>query len=71
MKRILLGIGIVALLTTASSAWADGFGWGGVFGPVVRWDRIEGVFVLPDGSGMKVGPLQGSARYRLADGKAE
>jgi hypothetical protein len=35
---------------------------------VVRWDRIEGTTVMPDGSGMTVGPLQGSARSRVGGG---
>jgi len=65
MKQALLGI--VALMTVAGSARANGAGgWGGIFAPVVSWDRLEGTFVLPDGSGMTVGPIQGSARYRVA-----
>ena len=59
MKRILLGLA-VALLTFVTSARAEGS-----FGPVVRWDRIEGTIVMPDGTGMTVGPLHGSARYRV------
>ena len=59
MKRMLLGLA-VALLAAASNARA-----GGVLGPIVSWNRIEGTIVMPDGSGMTVGPLQGSARYRV------
>lgn len=59
MRRTLLGIA-VALMMSATGARADGF-----FGPIVHWDRIEGTIVLPDGSGMMVGPLRGSARYRV------
>jgi hypothetical protein len=66
MKAIVTGI-VLAILSVAGGARADGAGpWGGVFGPGVRWDRIEGTIVMPDGSGMSVGPMLGSARYRVA-----
>lgn len=65
MKSIMVGIA-VALLSAGGGARADGAGsWGNVFGPGVRWDRVEGTIVMPDGSGMTVGPLRGSARYRV------
>ena len=59
MRRTLLGVAVV-LLTLAGDARADG-----IFGPTVSWNRIEGTIVMPDGSGMTVGPIQGSARYRV------
>lgn len=45
MRRMLFGIA-AGLLTIASSAWADG--------PIVRWDRIEGV-MPPNGEPMVIG----------------
>ncbi len=69
MKQVLTGL--VALLIGTAGGQSEGTGgWGGALGPIVRWDRIEGTFVLPDGTAGTVGPLQGSARYRVAEGKA-
>jgi len=46
MRRMLFGL-VVGLLTFASSAWAEG--------PIVRWDRIEGVLPPHDGPVMVIG----------------
>ena len=45
MRRMLFGLAS-GLLTFASSAWAEG--------PIVRWDRIEGV-LTPSGSPIEIG----------------
>ena len=51
MRRMLFGLA-VGLLTFASSAWADG--------PIVRWDRIEGVLPPHGGPVMVIGDQEGN-----------
>jgi len=65
MKRLLSGVAVALLAVVGSTAAGEVVEWGPLAGSVVHWDRIEGTVVMPDGSGMRVGPLEGSARYRV------
>ena len=56
MRRMLFGLA-VGLLTFTGSAWADG--------PIVQWDRIEGV-VGADLTPVNVGPIFASSRWRTS-----
>jgi len=58
MRRMLTALA-VALLTFASSAWAGGT----VGGPVIQWNRIEGV-IGADLTPIAVGPILASTRWR-------
>lgn len=65
MKAIVVRCAVICLVSSALPF--PELAYGGSFGPVVSWNRIEGTIILPDESAMRVGP-NFAASLRLRDG---